>query len=194
MERAQREADGPRRRILEAAKAKGAVRPDTPAPAVPAVSAVVPAPAPAPAPAVARRDEPAERAPALATLPAAVEPVALPASAVASVPALSRVELAPASAVMIDMPAAKAVTLLAPRLLSKVDPELPSRLQRRGPRRIELLVGMTISADGTVRDVALPSGTDADLETAVREAVLQWRYEPQPAARPHTVQLVFGAG
>lgn len=181
MERVQREADGPRRRILEAAKAKGAVRPD--APAAPA--------APAAAPAAARRDEPVDRAPALATLPAAVEPVALPASAVASVPAVSRMELAPASVVMIDMPAAKAVILLPPRLLSKVDPELPSRLQRRNTRRLEVLVGMTINADGTVRDVALLDSTDGELEIAVRNAVLQWRYEAQPEARPHTVQLVF---
>jgi TonB family protein len=193
MERAQREADGPRRRILEAAKVKGTVRPD--GPAVPAPVAAPPAaPAPAPVPAVARREEAAERPPALATLPAAAAPLALPASAVASVPSVSRVELAPASVAMVDMPLAKTLNLPAPRLLSRVDPELPPRLQRRGARRVEVVVALTIGADGTVRDVALPSGTAADLEAAVREALYQWRYEPQPEARQHSVQLVFGPG
>jgi len=195
MERAQREADGPRRRIIEAAKVKTTVRPDMPAPltpTVPANIAVVNAP-PASPTAPVRRDEPAERAPTLATLPA-LAPLALPAGAVAGVPTVSQMELAPAAASLVAMPAAKVITLLPPRLLSKVDPELPSRLQRRGTRRTEVLVEMTINADGSVRDVKLRSAADEEFAASVREAVQQWRYEPQPITRPHTVQLVFEAG
>lgn len=192
MERAQREADGPRRRIMEAAKVKGTVRPDLPPP--------LPAPAPAvtTAPAVAvatpRREEPAERAPTLATLPAALAPVPMPAGAVAGVPTVSQVELAPAAAALIAMPATKVITLQPPRLVSKVDPEVPARLQRRGARRTTVLVEMTIAVDGSVRDVRLRDSSDEELALSVREAVQQWRYEPQPVDRPHTVQLVFEAG
>jgi TonB family protein len=189
MDRAQREADGPRRRIIEAAKVKGTVRAESPAVTpVSAVAAPVAPPQPAPVP---RREEPVERSPILATLPAAVEPVALPASAVAAVPLAPAVELAPASASLITMPTTRFITLQPPRLLSKVDPELPARLLRRGARRTEVLVEMIITTDGSVRDISLRNSRDEELETLVREAVLQWRYEPQPVARPHAVKLVF---
>lgn len=192
MERAQREADGPRRRIMEAAKVKATVRPDVPPP-LPAPAATV-ATAPPAAAAAPRRDEPAERAPTLATLPAALEPVPMPAGAVAAVPTVSQLEPAPAAAALIAMPAPRVITLQPPRLLSKVDPEVPARLQRRGARRTMVMVEMMIAADGSVNDVRLRDSTDEELETSVREALRQWRYEPQPMARPHTVQLVFEAG
>lgn len=181
MERAQREADGPRRRILEAAKVKAVVKPDPPAPLLPAPAATAPAPAPA------------ERPPALATLQAAVEPVELPASGVAAVPTVARLEPVQPAVSLIALPAARIITLPPPRLLSKVDPELPARVQRRGARRTELLVDLTIAADGGVREVRLRSNADDELASSVRQALLQWRYEPQPVERPHTVQLVFDA-
>lgn len=190
MDRAQREADGPRRRILEAAKVKGTVRSEAPTP--PPVAAVPTATA-APAVAPAATPAPEQRSPTLATLPAALQPLAMPASAVATVPTVSQVELAPAAASLMALPATKVITLAPPRLLSKVEPELPSRLLRRGTRRIEVLVELTISVDGSVRDVALRSAVEEDLETSVRDALLQWRYDAQPVPRPHTVQLVFGA-
>lgn len=190
MERAQREADGPRRRILEAAKVKAVVKPDLPAPLLPApatAAGAAPMATPAPAPA------PAERPPVLATLQAAVDPVELPASGVAAVPTVARVEAAQPSVALIALPAARVITLPPPRLLSKVDPELPARVQRRGARRTELMVDLTIAADGGVRDVRLRGSTDDEVLSAVRDALLQWRYEPQPVERPHTVQLVFDA-
>jgi hypothetical protein len=196
MERAQREADGPRRRILEAAKVKGTVKAAEPAGAAPVATASASAAAAsapvAVAPKVVAREEP-EPDRLLVTQPTAVEPVAMPASAVATVPAMAKVELAPVSAALIALPQPRADTLLPPQLVSKVDPEMPPRLVRRsGGRRTELVVELTIQPDGSVSNVAVRSPADDDLVEAVRGALLQWRYEPQPVVRPHVVQLVFG--
>lgn len=191
MERAQREADGPRRRILEAAKVKGTVKaaePNNAAPAAP-VSAPLPAATVAAKPVVKEEPVP-ERV--LVTQPAAMEPVAMPASGVSSVPTMSQVKLAPASVSLVPLPSPP-VVLEPPQLLSKVEPDLPTRLLRRiGTRRIELLVDMTIQPDGSVTAVAVREPVDDDLAAPVRDAVSQWRYEPQPVVRSHTVRLVFG--
>lgn len=194
MERAQREADGPRRRILEAAKVKGTVKAAEPANAAPAVPVSAPPPV-APAATVAAKpvvkEEPVpERV--LVTQPAAMEPVAMPASAVSGVPTMSQVKLAPASVSMIPLPTPP-VALEPPQLVSKVEPDLPTRLLRRiGTRRVELLVDMTIQPDGSVTEVAVREPVEDDLAAPVRDAVSQWRYEPQPVVRQHTVRLVFG--
>lgn len=185
MERAQREADGPRRRILEAARVRGIVRAEPPPTGAVAVPVVAP-PAAAPV---------AERPVNLGALPAVVDPVPLPASAAVGAPLMAPIEArAPAAPLLAPLPQARAVVLDPPRLLSRVDPDLPGRLQRRQQRRLELTADLVIATDGRVVSVAFRGDPDDELEAAARAALLQWRFDAQPIERPHTVQLVFGAG
>lgn len=210
MERALQQADGPKRRILEAARLKSGVAP-TPSPAPP------PPVAAAPKPRADGGDKPAEKAtekateraaerPAdreavtVVTLPAGVEPLALPASAnVGSVATIAPMESAPRAATLADLPPpaaspapvpASADGLPPPRLVAMVEPELPARLFRRGSGRTEVLVDLVIDPDGTVRSATVRSSSNSDVENAVVQAVRQWRYEPQPSPRSHLVRLV----
>ena len=175
LERAEKQADGPRRRILEAAKMKPAV--------VPVVAAVQAAPAPAPAPVPE---------PVLHTLGRGAAPLqVVVASTVATVPTVAQVELQPVTAALIALPpAAPAAPAVPPRLLSKVDPDLPSRLLRRGAPHTELLLDLTVKTDGTVSNIEVRSSTNPDIQDAVVEAVRQWRYDVQPVERRHSVRLV----
>ncbi len=207
MERALQQADGPRRRILEAARANAGAKPATEAPAHQPPLAPRPVAAAASAPRPARAEEaPATPITVIVTMPVAVEPVALPeGTKVDEVPAVaaperiatpsSLVELAPAPEAAASAPAeaASAPAALAagaPRLLSRVDPELSPRVLRRVLPRTEVQVSLTINPDGSVRDVVVQPTRNADLDAAVADAVRQWRYEAQPAARPHQVVLV----
>jgi TonB family protein len=105
------------------------------------------------------------------------------------------VALATSTPSMVSLPtAAQLAALPPPRLLSRVDPDLPSYLLRRGARRTELVVEMVVNADGSVRDVALRESPGQAIEEPVVEAVRQWRFEPQPTARPHLVRLVVSPG
>ena len=195
MERAQREADGPRRRILEAAKVKGIVKSEPPG-STPVVNAATVAPAgdaaaSAAASPVAGKDDTPRRELVIATLPAADGPLPSTSAAVEPLPTVAPLTLPAATVALIAMPP-KIITLTPPRLLSRVDPELPSRFLRRRNRRTEVMVDMTIAPDGSVHDVTVRNAIDDELATVVRDAVSQWRYNPQPVSRPHTVQLILG--
>jgi TonB family protein len=169
LERAEKQADGPRRRILEAAKMK------------PAAAPLV---ATAPAPPVAAAE------PVLHTLGKGAALLDVPAAAVATVPTVAPVELVPVSTALVALPAAPDVVLAAPRLLDKVEPELPSRLLRRGAPRTEVQLELTVNADGSVSDVHVRSSTNAEIQDAVVDAVRRWRYDVHPVARRHSVRLV----
>jgi TonB family protein len=191
MERARREADGPRRRILEAARPRNLSR-------APEVTAqVVPPPVSLSAQRSASRGEDAEPEGVTSVLPPGAPPLHLQTAsfAMSGITRVTPVALAASTPSMISVPMAAQFTSLAPpRLLSKVDPELPTYLLRRGARRTELVVDMVVNADGSVRNVALPESPGPALEDPVVDAVRQWRFEPQPAARPHTVRLVVSPG
>lgn len=177
MERAQREADGPRRRILEAAKVRGVVRAAEP------ISVVVPE-----VPVAVASARP------LAVMLPTLAPVVVPNGEQVAIAnsTLAPVRLAPLAPVAVAQPsAATAVAVTQPRLLTKVDPEFSSRTLRRLARRTEMRVELRIEADGRVREVKVASGVGEELASAVREAMLQWRYEPEAAARLHVVDLVI---
>ena len=203
MDRALQQADGPKRRILEAAKLKAGTR----APAPPAAVAAAAPPAAAAASAAAPRAR-AEAAPpsspivVVGTLQAGVEPVVLPPSgSVPTVATVAPAEAMASPATMVAMPPpaatpaalspAAAPALPPPRLLSKVDPEWPARLFRRGNARSEVVVQLVINTDGSVREVELKSATSPELGPPVIEAVRQWQYEAQAVPRPHQVRLVI---
>jgi len=212
MDRALREADGPRRRILEAAKLRTVIRVLDPPAAAPAVAPVVapaarvarPAPAADPAathpvaspPPVVRpvAAAPAEPAPQtagterpVAAPPTRAEPVPAPAAPVPEPQPVAVPVAAPPQAV-----AAAAPVVLAPlKLLRTVEPDVPGRLLRRTNARLQAVVSFTVGTDGTVSDVVVRSSTSAELDAPVVEAVRQWRYEPTPVAREQTVELVI---
>lgn len=196
MERLQREADGPMRRIREAAKLKVAPRPPeavAPVPAeLPAASALAAsAPTSRSLPGVARRT--AEPEAVISTLPPEAA-AALPegdARAVPMVEPVVPVEVVASAPALLPMPPAIVLAgLPPPHLVSKVDPELPARVYRRGGLRTEIVVDLVVATDGSVQSAAVRPGTSPDLEAPVLEAVRQWHYEPQPVARPHVVRLV----
>jgi TonB family protein len=192
MERALQQADGPKRRILEAARAK--VLAPAPAPAVAVVGAPPLATAPSTAAAPPRVDAPDSEIVVVVTMGGAIEPVALPASAsvrgVAGVALPGAVSTAPPA--LIDLPPAlpSVADLPPPRLLAMIEPELSPRLFRRGSTRAEVLVELVIDTDGSVKSAVVRQSVNSDLEGAVLDAVRQWRYDPQPVARPHLLRLV----
>lgn len=199
MERAQREADGPRRRILEAARLKTTVKA---AEASPVVQTAAPAPAPVPATPTATvqraaaRSENAEPEGVMAVLSPAAPPLQVQSAsfAMSGITTVAPVALAAPAPSMINVSSrpttAPPAYLPPPRLLTRVEPELPAYLLRRGARRTELVVDLVIHADGSVSDVVVRDSPVPDLEEPVLEAVRQWRFDPQPALRPHQVRLV----
>ena len=91
---------------------------------------------------------------------------------------------------LLDLPPAPPAPLAPPRLVSMAEPEVPARLFRRGGGRVELLVDVLIDTDGSVKSAVVITSSNADADEPVLDAVRRWRYEPQPAARPHQVRLV----
>ena len=203
MERAQRQAANPMRRILEASKA----RPKPAAEAAPIVAAtaavaavapradagfttptIAPAPAPAPAPVPAPVATPAVSTLSADLLQRPSPGVAVPALETASTSAQPMAALAP-----LAMPAAP-VVVVRPQLVNMVEPVIPARVLDDLGRIGEVSVDLTIRADGSVAAVALVPPAPRQIQRYVIAALEQWRYEPLPAERVHRVQLVFNSG
>ena len=68
---------------------------------------------------------------------------------------------------------------------------MPGRLKSRLRANAEVVVDLSIRADGSVADATIRSSSDRALDPIALEAVRQWRYKPIGASRPHAVQLVF---
>ncbi|HET7795736.1 MAG TPA: energy transducer TonB [Rhizobacter sp.] len=176
------------RMIIEASKLKVRIKPDAApeavaAPAEKRTVPALPAAVAAPKPVVARTSAPVT-APAAAPQ-VAEEPRAEVATASPAAPVAEKVVEAPA--------AAQALPLLPLKLTQLVEPSLPGSVLRRMRDDIEVVVGFTVNADGTVSDVAVRSSPLKSVDSAVVEAVAQWRYEPIREPRTHAVQLVLRA-
>lgn len=189
MERALQQADGPKRRILEAARLKAGTPASAPVAAVPPPAPATPPPPPraeaAPVPA------PDTEIVVVITMPPGIEPVVVPAPArVNSVAAVAPPETEPPPPRLLDLPPPPAAPLPPPRLLATAEPDLPARMFRRAGGRVEALVDIVIDTDGSVKRAAVVSSNHAEADDAVLEAVRRWRYEPQAAARPHQVRLL----
>lgn len=72
-----------------------------------------------------------------------------------------------------------------------VAPDIPATALRRVGAFDELLVQVSVRADGTVADAAVLTPGMRPVESYVVEALRQWRFEPTGAARTQRMQLVF---
>ncbi len=213
MERAKRQAAGPMRIILEASKGKrAAVEPAAPPPvsesaSVRTVSARNPAatdiatrsvPAPVPQPA-AVEPTPTLVVPAPTASPVSTQVTlssdSLQAPSMAAVPGLERATAA--SVPSLNLPAAQ-VTLpklmdatAKPKLVNRVDPDLPQRLLDDLGRNAVVAVELNIRANGTVASVGMVTAVSPRLQRAVTTALEQWRFEPLASDRVHRIELVF---
>jgi len=180
MERAQRMADNPMRAILEAAKIRrrpGEGEGDA---------------------AAARDDAAAARNAAAAAAAAAVPDPVLsaaqlaPATTLAVAPLKAAAPFAGLNAAAQPLPAMMALPPpAAPKLMSMVEPAIPSRVLDQSPRVGEVSADLNLRADGSVAEVVLLTQVPRAWRRYLIEALQQWRYEPLAAARTHRVQLVF---
>jgi hypothetical protein len=211
MERAKRQAAGPMRVILEASKGKRREGEPAAAPPVNESASVR---------TVATRGAPAAEITPRAVLappPAAAEPVPAPAPAVAApvsnpvstqitlsseslqghrvgtVPGLERAT----SAVAPSLPSspslsAKVVDLtVKPKLVSRVDPDVPQRVLDDMGRNAVVLVDLSLRANGTVANVAMVTAVPGRMQRVLSAALEQWRFDPLPSDRVHRIELVF---
>ncbi len=207
--RAARDADNPMRMIIEASKLKVRIKADGPEPAA-ADKRAAPSPKPVAAP-VAKRaaSAPVTAAAASQSVPSAVAaaPVATPATAAAPAPGPAAHVATPAApsqtlaklaepvspAAALSQPAVQALPPQPLKRLQMVEPSLPSNVLRRIRSDLEVVVGFTVNADGSVADVVIRSNPMKTLDASIVEAVSQWRYQPIREARTHAVQLVLRA-
>jgi protein TonB len=178
--RVEREASNPLRMIIEASKIKPKAK--TVDPARPAERTLPTAPT---AP-VAAASAPVE-------LPRVVMPDGTVESTVATVEVGGEAErtTAPPPAVPVPPPAAPLTPL---QLADVVEPITPRVLLGKLRGEIQVVVGFTVRADGTVVEPVVRSSSHPQMDEAVLEAVRQWRYQPIAAPRAHEVQLVLRPG
>lgn len=213
MERAQRLAANPMRVIMQAGKIRRrAVEPDVlPDAADPgslrrvavrsgaeaAPAAAAPAVAAAAAPVVAPRAQTAApAAPAAEGITTSLvlqsNPLAAPAQA--ELAPLQSTPMAPVASAMpkVVVPQALLSALsVQPKLMTMVEPDIPSRVMLMGQPVNEVAAELSLRADGTVAEVTLLPPVPRAWQPYIVEALRQWRYEPLPGARTHRVQLVF---
>ena len=82
-----------------------------------------------------------------------------------------------------------------PKVLSQVSPVYPFELRRNGYQG-EALVGVFVSADGSVSDSVIWRATDFRFGECARQALLKWRYKPaeihhHPVACALAVRMKF---
>lgn len=209
MERAQRQAEGPRKRILEAAARarqaepvviRAASRGARPPPAAEPVrgdgvrATVSPNTAESPPESAAPATTDATLLPTLPVVePApvtAIPTAAVPITGGEPAPALPSVAAAPVSAA--PAPVLATTALAPPRLLQSVPPELPLRqLGRRAQLAHEVSVALTVLPDGRVGRIDLRRVSAPEIAESVIDALRQWRYEPGAAAREIEFLLVI---
>jgi len=191
--RAARDADNPMRVILEASKLKVRIKPDvddTPPPEKRVVRA------PAPRPAAAKATASAVEAPVVTAVASQPAPAPAPANPPAQMVAKAAESMAMPTALTAPSPIVPAPKPLALppvplKLAQLVEPEVPSAVMRRMRSDVTVVIGLTVNADGSVSDVVIKSNPMKALDTAIIDAVRQWRYNPIGEPRTHAVQLVL---
>jgi len=178
--RVEREANNPLRMIIEASKIKPKAKPaETSRPPERAAPAVPPRPV------------------ASASAPAELTRIEVPSDKVES--AVATVEVGGEAERPATLPPAvteppPAVPLAPLQLADMVEPVTPRVLIGKLRGEIQVVVGFTVRADGTVMEPVVRSSSHPQMDEAVLEAVRQWRYQPIAAPRAHEVQLVLRPG
>lgn len=163
-----------------------------PAPQPAAVESAAPAPAPA---AATPAPSPAPPATSVSTQ-ITLSSESLQARSVTPVPGLERAAPAAAQAMPV-LPAAPSAlprvadTLVKPKLVRRVDPELSQRLLDDLGRNAVVAVDLSIRADGSVGGVTLVTAVPTRVQRVVVPALEQWLFEPLATARVHRIELVF---
>ena len=193
--RAAREADNPMRVIIEASKLKVRIKPDGDgSDSSSGEKRVVRAPAPrpaAPASVTKASGVPAAETPVLASKPVP-EPPSMPAQTVArAADSMPTALTTPPPILPAPKPSAQAPVPL--KLAQLVEPSVPDSTLRRMRNDVQVMVGFTVNPDGSVSDVVIKSNPMKSLDSAILEAVGQWRYNPIGESRTHAVQLVLRA-
>jgi hypothetical protein len=151
----------------------------------------VPSAATAPLPAAAAAAEPSSTG---ITTQITLSSEALRAPSQAPVPALERATLAaPAQTASVAAVALPQVQegAIRPKLITRVDPELPQRLLDDLGRNAVVPVDISIRANGRVAGVVFSPALPIRAQRAIAAALEQWRFEPLPSDRTHRVELVF---
>jgi TonB family protein len=200
MNRAQRDADNPLRIIIEASKIKSRAKVEEapvtkPAAVRPAlVVDRTPRAAVADGAVLVRKAEAAERTD-MATV--AANPLTIPVPSTTAAPDEARPvsAIAATAAERLPLPLPPPVIPVAPpaalRLAQMIEPVTPRALIGKLRGDVEVTVGFMVQADGSVADAAIRSTTHRQMDSAVLQAVRQWRYEPIGETRSHAVQLVL---
>jgi outer membrane biosynthesis protein TonB len=199
-DRARRDADNPLRVIIEAAKVKRSSRPadaTEPTPSAPASRTKTQAGQPNPSPTIT-----------VITAPAKAKPVPVPTSqpageATKTLAAPTEVTgastpISPEKSASQQPPSPTAATSNEKppsqlRLLSRVDPVLPEKLQAQIQQDTEVPVKLDIDPQGAVYRVEVLSKTIVGLEPLIQNALRRWRFEPMADRATATVILVFRA-
>jgi hypothetical protein len=188
----------PVRKVVPAAVTPAAVVSTPVAPASPpqtTVTAPAPSAVPAPPPEPVTRvlDSPREPAPATRGERIVTDGTLVPVSAATPLALPAMPARGPIAAPPAPIPPAQAPVAAGamPRLLSRVDPDIPSAVMRRLGYPTELLVQVTIERDGRLSDIRRPTVAQRAAEPYIIEALSQWRYEPVSEPRVQRLNLVF---
>ena len=172
--------------IIEASKLKVRIKPESDiAEATPAEKRVA-------RPAAAKTTAPAAVAAALKAPAAASQAVMGPPDQTLAKAADAMPTALSAPAPILPTPKAQPAPLPL-KLTRLVEPSLPDSVMRRLRNDVEVVVGFTVNADGSVSNVAVRSSPMKALDASIVEAVSHWRYEPIAEERTHAVQLVLRA-
>lgn len=183
--RAARDAENPLRVILEAGKLKTRIKPDGKPDKEPHDTA-----APSDRSAVRTLVPVAAPRPAAAASTAAGGQDAVKAAAAALQP--SQAFAAPAVVAPIGRVAAP-VEPAPLKQIKFVEPQLGLWARLRSRSDAEVAVVFTVNTDGSVSNIFVRSNPDKVLDPIVVDAVRQWRFEPIPQPRDHSVVLAVRA-
>jgi hypothetical protein len=210
-ERAQRQADNPLRLILEARKSrhKGeAEPPDAPRPVAKAPVAVAASRQAAPNPVASTAPSTAPPTVAFTSASAtAATPAANPGPAVMSILAPPAPSTVPVAALAPSGVVANGVTstlnaltkpslstdAATPKLVSMVEPSVPQRFFDEIGKRVEVVMDLSLSTDGTVAEVRFVPPVPRGAQRAMQSAVEQWRFSPLREPTVHRVVAVLNA-
>jgi TonB family protein len=83
------------------------------------------------------------------------------------------------------------------RLLSRPDPDLTKEQLAKLPPKIELTLSFRLESSGIITSVSVLSGSgDTEVDTRIRQAVREWRFDRSEGAEPveGTLRIILRTG